>query len=102
VPDVWRSTLLYNRRTLNSPPEQLQRFELPIIQITTTQMTRTVNLVRTPCSDFPLQHVVDENADADLGRCRAIKVRLAESNVSPRNVSGKVVETDVVYTNPLF
>jgi hypothetical protein len=65
-------------------------------------MTCIVNLDRTLCSDFPLQRVVDENAEADLGRCRAIKFRLAESNVSPRNVSGKVVETDVVYSNPLF
>ena len=65
-------------------------------------MTCIVNLDRTVYSDSSLQRVVDENAEADLGRCRAIKVRLAESDVCPRNLSGKVVETDVVYANPLL
>ena len=62
-------------------------------------MTHIVNLDRTVCSDFPVQRVVDENSQAVLGHCRAIKVRLVETEACARNLSGKVVGMDVVYAN---
>ena len=62
-------------------------------------MTFILNPDRTVGSDFPLQPIVDENNQAVLGHCRAIKVRLVETEACARNLSGKVIGMDVVYPN---
>ena len=59
-----------------------------------------VDLDRTVCLDFLVQRVVDENNQAVLGHGRAIKVRLAGSEVRARKVSGRVVRLGVSYANP--
>jgi hypothetical protein len=48
------------------------------------------NLDITVCPDLSLQHVGVENKEAVPRRCRAIKVRLAGSEICTREVSGRV------------
>ena len=99
APPCLVAALLYNRRSLNSAQVASTLRASFNTHIPDTQMTCIVNLNRTACSDFPMRRSVAENNQAVVGHCRAINVRLAESEVVARNLSGKAIGMDVIYDN---